>query len=387
MVEHADVLIVGGGPVGASLALALRDAPLTVALLEACADDSRADRDPRALALSWGSREILERLGVWGALAGATPIERIHVSQRGGFGVTRMGAAEVKLPALGYVTDYPALSRALRAGLLACGFPVLRGAALTGVQSVNGAVLAEVDFRGASHRITAKLLVLAEGGRLPGAAPFSGRAFDYGQAAVVGYVTADFPHRNTAYERFTPEGPLALLPFGEGFALVWTASPEKAEMLCSLDEGAFLGRLARQFGGRLEGLRGVRGRACFPLRLRLGRPVPLPRVALLGNAAQTLHPVTGQGFNLGLRDAWELAREIGRAVPSDVGSTGMLARYRRGRLEDAGGGVAFTDSVVRLFSNDDPVLRWGRGLGLAALELLPPVKRFLMRKMIYGARG
>jgi 2-octaprenyl-6-methoxyphenol hydroxylase len=387
MTDRTDVLIVGGGPVGGSLALALKDSGFGVTVLEA-QPDSVVGEDPRALALSYGSRQILERIGVWPRIHGATPIERIHVSQKGGFGVTRMSAAEAGIPALGYVIDYILLNRAVRETVTAGGLTFLGGATVNGVHAGPDRVAVEFERDGVAHQVDAGLLVVADGGRsLAGIQGFERRERDYRQTAVIANVRTELPHGNVAYERFTPAGPMALLPNGAGFALVWTMAPEAAEEVAGLSDGAFLARLHQHFGDRLGAFTAVQRRAGFPLKLKYAVSVAGRRTVLIGNAAQTLHPVTGQGFNLGVRDAWELGAAIRAAAPGELGSEAMLERYRRGRRPDSRGGMFFTDSLVRLFSNADPTLELGRGLGLAALDVLPPIKHFLMGRMIYGARG
>lgn len=387
MPSHVDVLIVGGGPVGATLALALRDSGLAVMVLEAGSDFTRP-ADPRSLALSQGAKTLLQRLGVWGSIDTPSPIETIHISQRGGFGRAVLQAAECGLPALGHVVNYSALSMALHQALAANSGLFLTGATVHAVKSTPGFGVAEFSHAGQQHEVTASLLVLADGGRSLGTVRGVERhVVDYGQTAVICHVTTELPHHNTAYERFTPYGPLALLPSGEGFDLVWTAVPEEAEALLQLDDKAFLEKLHERFGDRLGAFTSAGRRASFPLSLKYARPVTAQRMALIGNAAQAMHPVAGQGFNLGLRDAWELAEAIMRVPRAEIGNAAMLARYREGRGPDTSGSILFTDALVRLFSNDYHGINIGRGLGLAALDMLPVAKRFVARKMIFGAKG
>lgn len=376
-----DVLIAGGGPVGAAFALALRGC--SVALLEARAEDA-GPPDPRPLALSHGSRLILERLGVWDALQPATPIARIHVSQRGGFGQVELDQQETGLPALGYVVDYGRLARQLSARLPGvCNY--LRGASVLTVSAEPEAAC--VEYRLAEHivRSTARLLVVADGGALKGLTRT--RTHDYHQVAVTAEVTPSRPHRNVAYERFTPEGPLALLPSGERFALVWSTAPTRAQELCAMNEHEFLTHLQLAFGQRLGVFEAASSRACFPLTLKVAGSPPVSRAAVIGNAAQTLHPVAGQGFNLGLRDAWELASAVNGAAPDEIGAPSMLAAFAARRRIDRAGGIWFTDALVRLFSNDLGPLRLARGIGLALLGAVPPAKDFVVRRMTFGARG
>jgi len=378
-----DVLIVGGGPVGIALALALRGSGVTLGLLEARPSQA-VQADPRPIALSYGSRLILERLGVWERLAPATPIRRIHVSQRGGFGRVELDAAEAELPALGYVLDYGRLAGAL-AGALDRGEGCQRiRATVSGIEGDAEAARVHLEAAMGRGQAVARLLAVADGGVLPIAAV---RTRDYGQAAVTASVTSSAPQQGVAYERFTPAGPLALLPFEEGHALVWTTTPDQARQLCDLPETAFLDRLQHDFGNRLGAFRRAAARASFPLALRVADRVTQPRTIALGNAAQMLHPVAGQGLNLGLRDAWELAAAIRSCARAEIGGPGQIQAYRARRRIDRGGGVWFTDMLVRLFSNDIAPLRLARGLGLAALGAAPPAKDFVVRRMTFGTRG
>ena len=377
-----DVLIVGAGPVGAVCALALRQQGVDAQVLEAqpAAD---AGADTRTLALSYGSRLILDRLGVWDTLADVTPITRIHISQRGAFGVARLSADAVKVPELGYVLPYVTLTAALKQALLDARIAVNYGVEVARIESdAAGAALHTV----AGDTLTAPLVIVADGGRSQ-AAPVPKIARDYDQMAVVCEVQTELPHANQAFERFTPEGPAALLPKGDHYALVWTASNVDAQHIAALPDTEFLTALYRHFGGRQGRFLSASPRKTFPLKLAYTGGAVGARVVRIGNAAQTLHPVAGQGFNIGLRDAWELASLCGETPPEALGSAPMLAAYARGRRVDVLGGVGFTDFLVRAFSNDFAPLRHARGLGLLALEAFPPLKTFVARRMIFGARG
>ncbi len=376
-----DLLIAGGGPVGAALALAVRDCGLEVRLAQPA---PAASGDPRPIALSHGSRLILERLGVWGELPSPTPIERIHVSQRGGFGRAMLDAGEARLPALGYVTDYSRLAAVLAgAAERAGGCRLMRGA-VAEVSAGPEHVVARIDTGGAVEEVSARLLAVADGGGLAAARV---RVRDYGQSVVTTRVACEIPHRNVAYERFTPEGPLALLPMGEGLALVWTTSPARALQLCEVAEPEFLRQLQGAFGRRLGAFSAPGARSSFPLTLKVADRIAEQRVALLGNAAQTLHPVAGQGLNLGLRDAWEFAATLRGRAREEIGAARHLGSYRARRRLDRGGGIGFTDALVRIFSNDAAPLRLARGLGLAALGAVPPARNFVARRMTFGTRG
>jgi len=375
------VLIVGAGPVGAVCALALQQQGIAARVIEAQLEDARADT--RTLALSHGSRLILERLGVWGRLEAVTPITRIHISQRGALGVARLSADEMKVPALGYVLPYAALTAALKQALHEANIAVDYGVAVARIESAaDAATLHLADGRSA----TAALVVAADGGRGE-TAPKPKFERNYDQMAVVCEVQTELPHASQAYERFTPEGPAALLPKGDRYALVWTASREDAGRIAQLPDEEFLAALTRHFGGRQGRFLDASPRKAFPLKLAYTGSEAADRVVRIGNAAQTLHPVAGQGFNIGLRDAWELASLCGDTPPSEIGSAAMLAAYARGRRVDVLGGVGFTDFLVRVFSNDIAPLRHMRGLGLLALEVLPPLKSFVARRMMFGARG
>ena len=375
-----DVLIIGGGPVGAALALALRGSGLALGLLEARAPGAAAEARP--IALSHGSRLILERLGVWERLACPTPIRRIHVSQRGGFGRVELDARQAGVPALGYVLDYGRISDVLARALETGGVDLIRVTA--GALEPGTDAAAVVIDAASAGRASARLLAVADGGALPVARL---RVRDYGQAAVSARVSCSLPHQNVAYERFTPEGPLALLPMGEALALVWTTAPERARQLCALTEAGFLARLQESFGNRLGGFNTASSRAWFPLALKVADRIADPRTVVVGNAAQMLHPVAGQGLNLGLRDAWELAALLRDCDRVHIGSPELIRAYSARRRLDRGGGILFTDSLVRLFSNELAALRLARGLGLAALGVIPPARDFLARRMIFGARG
>jgi len=377
-----DVLIAGGGPVGAALALALRDS-CSVALLEARAEGATPP-DPRPIALSHGSRLILERLGVWETLRPATPIARIHISQRGGFGQLELDHQEAGLPALGYVVDYSRLARQL-SQLLPQACDYLRGASALTIKAEKDAACVDYQVGEAVARASARLIAVADGGALKGVTP--ARIHDYQQTAVTAEVASSRPHRNVAYERFTPEGPLALLPSGEHLALVWSTTPARAQQLCMMGENEFLQNLQQAFGQRLGAFGSANSRGCFPLALKVAGSLPVSRAVVLGNAAQTLHPVAGQGFNLGLRDAWELAAAINAAAREEIGAPAMLAGFAARRRVDRGGGVWFTDILVRLFSNDIGPLKFTRGVGLALLGAVPLAKDFVVRRMTFGARG
>jgi 2-octaprenyl-6-methoxyphenol hydroxylase len=382
-----DLVIVGAGPVGATLALGVADADLDVVVLDARPKGETA-RGDRSLALSHGARLILERLRVWGELAAtpgaATPITAIDVSQAGGFGLARLTAAENGLPALGYVVRYRALQAALDAALAHAGVAVRHGVS---AKSVGGTpAYAAVDCEGGDGEpVTARLAAIADG---TGAAVagLPRHRHDYAQAAVVARLRCREPHGGLAFERFTPDGPVALLPEGDHYGLVWTVAPERARELLALPDAEFLARLERLVAPRAGALAGVEGRRAFPLALEFARATVGTRSVVLGNAAQTLHPVAGQGFNVGLRDAFELSQAIVDAPREAIGEPAMLEAYARGRRPDRWAGIAFTHGLIGVFGANRAWLSWPRGLALTMLDALPPAKRAFTRAMLFGLR-
>jgi len=378
-----DIVIAGGGPVGSALALGLRAGKQRVVLLERRV--AAADDDGRTLALSHGSRLILERLGVWGALSSVTPIEHISVSQQRGFGRVELSAAEASVPALGYTINYGVLQRALTVALRSSDVGVMAGSTAQAVSGdADGVTLAVESTRGADQ-LRARLAVIADGGSRLKIAHV--RTHDYQQAALVCDVASEAPHHCRAFERFTSTGPLALLPVERGWSLVWTASPSRAQELAALPEEEFCTQLHSAFGTGLGCFRLLGARRVFPLVLKYATRPVAPRTLLIGNAAQTLHPVAGQGLNLGLRDAWELARAVVTRGASDPGASAFVKNYFSQRRFDRTATILFTDSLIRLFSNDIPLLDRMRGAGLAALGGFAPAKNFLVRRMLFGARG
>lgn len=375
-----DVAIVGGGPVGATLAAWLRPLGLDAAVFEARPGPAA---DARTLALSHASREALEEVGGWPP--GSTAITTIHVSQRGGPGRTLIDAADQGLPALGYTVAYAALEAALSARLREAGLPIHYGHACRAIELTTQAAV--LGFEGGAEA-RARLLVLADGGANAGRIP--GLAFhekDYGQVAVVGALRADRAHAGRAYERFTPHGPMALLPVDDRYGFVWTATPAEGERLKALAAPSFLAEFQAAFGDRAGRFTAVENRASFPLRLRTINTPVAPRTVVIGNAAQVLHPIAGQGLNLGLRDARELANLLASIPREALGDASMLAGYREARVRDAGRGVAFTDLLVSSFADARRGPTWARGLALAAFDLLPPARRLLADRMIHGAPG
>jgi 2-octaprenyl-6-methoxyphenol hydroxylase len=388
-----DVAIVGGGMVGATLAVALAPLNLRVALIEAIPHNAAAQPsfDERTTALSNGSRRILEAIGVWSALdAAATPIAKIHVSDQGRFGFARIDAKEQGLKAMGYVVANRALGSALWSRLSSQETKVFCPAVLSGLTANDEAVKIEFAESGAKIAIDAKLIVAADGTQSVVRSAFGvvAEVRDYGQTAVITTVLPQRFHDNVAYERFTPEGPLALLPLDGGrCTLVLTLAKDAADSALAWSDQEFLAEVQRRFGFRLGRFLKVGRRVPYPLSLTQSERTSAPRCVIIGNAAQGLHPVAGMGFNLGLRDVASLAELIAENARgaadarkhADPGNAQLLHEYDAWRRADRGGVIAFTDGLVRMFSNPSSVVARVRNLGLLAFDLLPPAKSALSR--------
>ncbi|MEY4760901.1 MAG: hypothetical protein RLZZ200_757 [Pseudomonadota bacterium] len=387
-----DVVIVGGGMVGASLALALASSGLRLLVIEAVEPGSvdQPSFDERTTALGNGSRQVFEALGLWRKLLPeAAPIRRIHVSDAGRFGFARLDAEEFGQAALGYVIPNRVIGRELWAALRsATGVEVCLPAKASRIVLDGDAATLVFEQGGETRTAVARLLVAADGAQslVRTAAGIDATRDEYDQTAIIAPVRTDAPDDGTAYERFTSAGPMAVLPLrapgaGHWRAMVWAARPEEAEALMSLDEADFLRRWQDAFGWRAGRALQVGRRVAYPLALvRAGEGIAR-RAVLLGNASQSLHPVAGQGFNLGLRDAAALAELLADATRrgEDFGSQGLLARYAAQRGVDRDGVVRFTDRLVRGFSDARPGRAALRNLGLLVFDLLPPAKRALSR--------
>jgi len=373
--EHIDVLIAGAGPVGMTLHLALAAGGVTSVLLDRRSADAQ-QADPRALALSHGARQLLEQINAW-PMRAATPIETIHVSQKGGFGRTLIDRTDYDLPALGYVVRYRDLAAALT-GNIAPG-AILSGTEILDIRSDNQHVTVALRHAGQLRTFQSRALVHAEG--TPGDDP-AVKVSDYEQHAVICEVTPTPGHNKRAWERFTPDGPLALLPLGDQYAIVLTLPPAEADAVMTMDDETFVATLQSRFGKHMTFANpGPRSR--FPLALRMRETLVKDNEVWIGNTAQTLHPVSGQGFNLGIRDAWQLSEIL---LKNGVDRS-SLASYAASRRLDRHGGAFFTDQIVRAFSNDFGPLKLARGLGLFALDVFPPARHFVAKRMIWGARA
>ena len=389
------IAIVGGGPVGSVLALALvansQANNINVTMLEARTKGA-AHSDQRALALSYGSRILLEQLDIWSQLESkATAINTIHISQKGSFGRTKLEAEEHNQSALGYVLSYGVLSAALDEALSnKTRIKVLYDAVATKIQPNSDAATVTYKLGNAMQSLTTQLAVLADGGRsLEAIEGMTRETKEYGHDALVTKVKCELPHNNVAYERFTAMGPVALLPNGpRDFSLVWTAEQNKVAQLLALEDAAFLQSLHHHLGDRVGRFLQVDKRLSFPLKMASLKPTFAPHLVVIGNAAQTMHPVAGQGFNVGLRDASTLADLINiglnNQAADSLGSESMLKQYHAMRSKDTKRGLMFTDFLVNIFSNDMIGVSAGRAAALGLLDILKPVKSHLVRKMSFG---
>ncbi|NGY04609.1 2-octaprenyl-6-methoxyphenyl hydroxylase [Solimonas terrae] len=384
MNQAFDVAIVGGGLVGASLAAGLAPSGLRVALIEAAAPPaSTPGWDERCIAINHASRQIFAALGVWDALAPeAATIVSTHISEQGRFGVARFSAAEAGLEALGYNLPLRAIGQTLWARMLALGKTQLHcPARLESLEVGDAAVELQLADGGS---LSARLLIAADGAgsRVRELLAVGSERRDYAQSAIVTAVRTRRPHRGCAYERFTPDGPIALLPKGREpnrCSLVWTTPAAEVDARMAWRDDVFIAHAEAAFGERLGEFVELGRRQAHPLARVMSDQLRAPRVLFVGNAAQSLHPVAAQGFNLGLRDVAAVIEVLGMpGAELDCGVDELLQRYEASRREDRERVAGFTDRIVRVFSNRLPGLRGLRHLGLLALDLAPPLKQAVM---------
>ncbi|PTQ68760.1 2-octaprenyl-6-methoxyphenyl hydroxylase [Pseudomonas sp. GV071] len=392
--SEAKLAIIGGGLVGASLALALQAGAKargwSIVLIEPFApgDSYQPSYDARSTALSYGTQQIYQRLGIWPKVAErAEAILHIHVSDRGRFAAARLSAEEEGVPALGYVAENAWLGHCLWQALdpevvsWRCPAEVVAMQAIgTGYRlTLNEETLLDCD-----------LAVLADGGRssLREQLGITVKNTAYEQSALIANISIGQPHGGLAFERFTDEGPMALLPLSDNrSALIWTRPGDDAQRLQALDDRAFLAELQNTFGYRLGALRQVGARHVYPLSLIEAQEQVRPNLVVLGNAAHSLHPIAGQGYNLALRDVQALAEAL-LTSPDRPGDFATLQGYLARQQLDQSLTVGFSDRVTRLFSNAEPLLATGRNLGLLGLDMLPPAKRWFARQaMGIGTRS
>lgn len=402
-VTQHDIVVCGGGLVGASLALATAELRLDTALVEAASFESSAAAgaapsfDERTTAISNGTQRIFAALGIWPLIEhAATPIKRIHVSDQGRFGFARIEAHEQDLPQLGYVVINRVMGAALVRRLRESGVHlyVPSRVAATTVDAERRIVKVESAAGSTAARdIAARLVIAADGANslVRDAAGVGTTRKDYDQTAIIAHVATQKFHDYTAYERFTPGGPLAMLPLSDGrVGAVWVLAPSEADATLQLDDAAFIARLEAAFGLRLGRVLQVGKRFAYPLSLTQADAHSAPRLAVTGNAAQSLHPIAGQGFNLGLRDAACLAEILADAQRNDAafdpGGPDVLARYAEWRSQDRQGIVRFTDGLVSLFAKQWGPMKFLRDAGMLLFDLSPSAKGYLAQLSL-GAAG
>jgi 2-octaprenyl-6-methoxyphenol hydroxylase len=393
-----DIVIAGGGMIGASLALALSPLGLRVAVVEAVArgETRQPSFDDRSTALSRSTQRMFEAMGLWDdVIAAATPIRRIHVSDRGRFGFSHIDAAQQGVAALGYVVINRVLGDVLQSALAkAATVDVICPARVIDIDTGGEIAIARIESSDGEHRELGCQLLVAADGANSAVRPMMGvcaKKTDYGQHAVIGNVLPEKPLRNCAYERFTDQGPLALLPVADDrAAFVWTVSSHDAERVLGLDDEAFLDELQEAFGYRLGRLSRVGKRAAYPLSLSKALRLTADQSVLVGNSAHGLHPVAAQGFNLGMRDVAALCDCIADArsddSSADLGDPDLLARYAQWRRDDQGKLVRLTDGIVRLFGSSSPSLKAARNIGMIGFDIVPGV-RSLFAKHMMGLAG
>ena len=386
-----DLTIVGGGMVGASLACALGNHPLQIAMVEAYSQEMNTppSYDDRAIALSYGTSQIFRTLGIWEQLSSkVTPIKHIHVSDRGHIGVTRIDHSEENVDALGYVITARDLGQVLYSALSQYNnLHIIKPAQLTELSFTDSYANATITFNQDSSEadtkvVSTKLLVAADGGNssVRQLLNIDAQQYDYQQTAITANISVSQAHNNIAYERFTAQGPLALLPMqDQRCSLVWTRQTDNVEPIMAMSDKEFLQQLQTEFGGRLGQFTQVGKRSTYPLKLVRANAQVQKRVALIGNAAHTLHPIAGQGFNLGMRDVATLAQVIveEHQAGRDIGLLRVLQPYQQWRQQDHQRIIGFTDNLVKVFSNRFAPLALTRNLGLVATDVFPPLKHLL----------
>jgi 2-octaprenyl-6-methoxyphenol hydroxylase len=398
-IDRYDVIIAGGGMIGASMALALAPLGLRVIVIEAVARkaDQQPSFDDRSTALSRSTQRMFEAMGLWpDIVAAATPIRDIHVSDKGRFGFSHINAEQQGVDALGYVVINRVLGSVLQSKLAEVdGIDSLYPARIVGVELEpdSAIVMMELDDGRQTRNLSCNLLVAADGANsaIRGMLGISAQTSEYGQHAVVGNMLSEQSLDNRAYERFTSQGPLAILPVADDRAgFVWTVSEHDAQRVLALDDAEFLAEIQSEFGYRLGRFSRVGKRATYPLVLSKAVRLTATRSVLVGNSAHGLHPVSAQGFNLGMRDVAALCDCVADALSAsddaDPGSEELLQRYATWRHGDQSKIVSFTDNLVRIFGSSRPPIRILRDIGMIGFDLIPGV-RSLFAKHTMGLAG
>jgi len=384
-----DCLIVGGGLVGAGLATALRDQPIRIGVIEAVPTSANVQPsyDDRGLGVAPASQRILQGIGLWDDLkAEATPIKNIHVTDRGHFGATRISAEKLGVEQLGHIVIGRALGHVLQDSVtVADNTEFICPASIISIENKPDHI--HVELKEADHirTVTTQLLIAADGGfsQVREMLGVGTETKEYDQTAIVTNVSPEMPHNNTAFERFTSTGPLALLPSSDQrCVVVWTTKTDQAEAIMHLEEKDFLQQLEKRFGHRLGKFVKMGQRRSYPMRLIKAKQLTGPRFAILGNAAHTIHPNAAQGLNLGLRDVAQMAELIVDAIRNnkDIASPELLKKYAKSRTRDHQQVFRFSDGLTKIFYNDNPLLITFRNLAMLGIDLFPPAKRALCRR-------
>ncbi|WP_239373185.1 FAD-dependent monooxygenase [Snodgrassella gandavensis] len=382
--SHYPFIIIGAGPVGMLAALKLQQQGKPVLLLEARAADSHLT-DQRTLALSYHSIQAFRRAGVDLPDETFTFIQQVHVSRQQHFGRVLLTAQDINLPYLGATIDYARLLHACEKALQKYHVPVQWQTTVEQVQSTAHWASVQCIFQQQQHILTAQWLILAEGGNLAVSLPdIRVRSHDYRQQALVNTLKFESSNQSIAYERFTRNGPFALLPYGDDFRLVWTCTPEEAQQRQQQDVHAFNQQLQAVMGNRLGQLCQMGTPATFPLKLRQLNQVYSQRVICIGNAAQTMHPVAAQGLNLGVRDAETLSEILGNANPAALDNAALARKYAQTRAYDARAVVGFTHILVQLFDHAHSGLKYGQSLGMGILGAIPALRHQFTRQLVFG---
>jgi 2-octaprenyl-6-methoxyphenol hydroxylase len=403
--QHYDVIVIGGGLVGASFACALAaqptSRPLKILVTEAVQSiEQSSSFDSRSTAISYGSRLVYEEIGIWGDMArSVTAIDKIHVSDRGHFGAARINSASMGVEALGYVAENQHIGMVLTSALKsASSIDFACPATIVSLSPAAQGMRVRIQTADAAEEeISAALVVLADGGKstLKDQLAISSQVTEYEQHAIITNVGFSSEHHHVAYERFTEEGPLAILPLAtiNGMhrgALIWTVSAKDVDTVMALPDSAFIALLQKRFGYRLGVFEKAGTRAAYPLRLSIASEQIRPGLVLLGNVAHTLHPVAGQGLNLALRNAQTLAHLLCAASLQQqaLGDINVLQQFVNAQQTDQTNTVGFSHTMTKLFSSNNPVQIWVRKFGLISIDLIPAFKTgFARQAMGLAARS
>ena len=384
--DQFDAVVIGGGPVGCVVALALSRCGLKTAMLEAQADRTTIS-DGRTLALSWNSFLILNQLDAWSDEMVSFPIRAIHISDRGNFGQSTVSASDLNLTELGFVVRFQDLLPQLRMELIKQNVETFFHTEATSIKKSEEYSSINITSKGLDKTISSRLVVMADGGQSLNIAGLKyKKSIEYGHKAIVGIVKSDAKPSNIAYERFTDAGPIALLPRGNEFSFVWSVNSDGVDSLLNETDENFLSRFQSAFGDRCGNFTAIREKRSYTLSTKIAEQPSGGGIVIVGNASQALHPIAAQGLNLGFRDAWDLAQLCGQLDEKKLNRSETVRDFRRKRRWDRFQTAVFSSSLNRLFSSKMLGMRRGRGLGLLALDLVPLAKKIIIKQLIFGPR-